>query len=169
MHILFLLKHFGTSYFQDANKCDDDIHELRQNQQELNQQLEERQLNVQQLQSSADTIDGDIERLIEYKHKVLCAFVTLYHGCALDFICLFLGHLVFHCMLLASMKNTLALGYVSLILGRTIVVLNPVDWVVYLSIWACGATGRPGLVCQKIQKLLTKGSFYAEMAPQNNY
>ncbi len=56
--------------FQDANTCDIDIRELRDNQGELSGQLEEKQLNVQQLQASSDTLDGDIERLMEQKQKV---------------------------------------------------------------------------------------------------
>ncbi len=55
---------------QDASSCDNDIHELREHQQELSSQLEEKQVNCQQLQGSADTLDGDIERLLDVKLKV---------------------------------------------------------------------------------------------------
>ncbi|KAK3598746.1 hypothetical protein CHS0354_028798 [Potamilus streckersoni] len=56
---------------QEANGCDTEIQELRQHQQELSQQLEQRQINVQHLQSSSDTLDGDIDRLVEVKQKNL--------------------------------------------------------------------------------------------------
>lgn len=59
-----------TLYIQDANRCDDEIRELREGQSDLSGQLEERQLTVQQLQSTTDSLDGDIERLLEHKHKV---------------------------------------------------------------------------------------------------
>ncbi|XP_046567885.1 coiled-coil domain-containing protein 40-like [Haliotis rubra] len=53
----------------DASSCDNDIHELLDHQQELSGQLEEKQVNCQQLQGSADTLDGDIERLLDVKLK----------------------------------------------------------------------------------------------------
>lgn len=56
--------------WQDANSCDNEIRDLRDNQQEISHVLEEKQRNVQQLQSSADTCDGDIERLMEQKQRV---------------------------------------------------------------------------------------------------
>jgi hypothetical protein len=43
---------------------------LREHQQDLSSQIEERQLNVQQLQGTSDTIDGDLDRLIDNKGKV---------------------------------------------------------------------------------------------------
>ena len=55
---------------QDAGRCDDEIQEYREHQQELAGQLEDRQLNVQQLQSNADNLDADIERLHDAKQKV---------------------------------------------------------------------------------------------------
>ena len=55
---------------QDANGCDEEIRELRDAQSDITGQLEERQMTVQQLQTSADTLDGDIERLLEMKQKV---------------------------------------------------------------------------------------------------
>jgi len=54
---------------QDANSSDAEIRELREHQHGLSAQLEEKQLNVQQLQSNADTLDGDVERLAENKAK----------------------------------------------------------------------------------------------------
>lgn len=54
---------------QEANRCDEDLSELRQHQQVLAHQLEEKQLNVQQLQNNSDTLDGDIERLLENKQR----------------------------------------------------------------------------------------------------
>ena len=58
------------STIQEGNQCDGSIHEMRLHQQELSGQLEEHQLNVQQLQGSADTLDGDIDRFMENKQKV---------------------------------------------------------------------------------------------------
>ena len=55
---------------QDANGCDNDIAELRGHQQMLNQQLDNKQREFHELQSMADTQDGDIERLVELKQKV---------------------------------------------------------------------------------------------------
>jgi len=46
------------------------LQELRQHQQALAHQLEEKQLNVQQLQNNSDTLDGDVERLLENKQRV---------------------------------------------------------------------------------------------------
>ena len=43
---------------------------LREHQQDLSSQIEEKQLNVQQLQSNADTLDGDLDRMVESKQKV---------------------------------------------------------------------------------------------------
>jgi hypothetical protein len=37
---------------------------------DLSQQLEQRQLNVQQLQSESDVLDTDVENLLEMKQKV---------------------------------------------------------------------------------------------------
>ncbi len=72
-------------FVQDASSCDSEIRELRENQQELSAQLEQRQLAVQQLQGASDALDGDIERLAEQKQKVqnccvcsfTCPFFTL--------------------------------------------------------------------------------------------
>lgn len=61
----------------DANASDLEIRELREQQQELSGQLEERQLNVQQLQGSADTLDGDVDRLVEQKQKNMADLVAL--------------------------------------------------------------------------------------------
>ncbi|XP_045213458.2 coiled-coil domain-containing protein 40-like [Mercenaria mercenaria] len=54
---------------QEANSCDGEIQQLRDHQTQLSSQLEQGQLNVQSLQSNSDTIDGDIDRLIEVKQK----------------------------------------------------------------------------------------------------
>jgi len=59
-----------------ANGCDAEIRELRVHQQELSQQLEESQLGVQTIQSSADVLDGDIDRLVQTKHKNLSDLVA---------------------------------------------------------------------------------------------
>lgn len=59
----------------DANSCDEEIREYRDHQHELSNSLEERQLNVQQLQGNTDTLDGDLERMLETKHKNLSDLV----------------------------------------------------------------------------------------------
>ncbi|XP_030840683.1 coiled-coil domain-containing protein 40 [Strongylocentrotus purpuratus] len=61
---------------QDANGCDNDIAELRGHQQMLNQQLDNKQREFHELQSMADTQDGDIERLVELKQKNLGDIVS---------------------------------------------------------------------------------------------
>ncbi|XP_041363110.1 coiled-coil domain-containing protein 40-like [Gigantopelta aegis] len=55
----------------DANSCDQEIKELRDHQGELSESLEQKQINCQHLQGSADTLDGDINRLVELKQKNL--------------------------------------------------------------------------------------------------
>ncbi|KAK3091997.1 hypothetical protein FSP39_024328 [Pinctada imbricata] len=55
----------------EAGSCDGEILDLRSHQGDLSSQLEQRQVNVQQLQSTSDTMDGDIERLYEIKQKNL--------------------------------------------------------------------------------------------------
>ncbi|KAK3796467.1 hypothetical protein RRG08_009244 [Elysia crispata] len=55
----------------EANGCDSEIKELRDHQQGLTEQLEEKQLNCQQLQSTSDSLDGDVERTLEVKQKNL--------------------------------------------------------------------------------------------------
>ncbi|XP_059157116.1 coiled-coil domain-containing protein 40-like isoform X2 [Physella acuta] len=54
---------------QEANDCDNEIKELRDHQLLISQQLEEKQVNCQQLQSASDTLDGDVERTMEIKHR----------------------------------------------------------------------------------------------------
>ena len=56
--------------FQEASSCDGEIDDLRSHQVDLSSQLEQKQVNVQQLQGTSDTMDGDIERLVEVKQKV---------------------------------------------------------------------------------------------------
>ena len=56
--------------FQEANACDGEIKDLRDGQLDLSSQLENKQISVQQMQSKSDTMDGDIERLLELKQKV---------------------------------------------------------------------------------------------------
>ena len=55
---------------QDANECDTEIRQLREHQVELSKSLEEKQVNCQTLQGNADTLDGDIEKMMELKQKV---------------------------------------------------------------------------------------------------
>ncbi|XP_071960201.1 coiled-coil domain-containing protein 40-like isoform X2 [Antedon mediterranea] len=54
---------------QDSSSCDAEIQQLRTHQQMLSEQLQEKQTTFQQLQSMADTLDGDIDRLMEIKQK----------------------------------------------------------------------------------------------------
>ncbi|XP_021370653.1 coiled-coil domain-containing protein 40-like isoform X2 [Mizuhopecten yessoensis] len=54
---------------QEANSCDGEIQDLRDHQLDLSSQLEQNQVTVQHLQSNSDTMDGDIERLLEVKQK----------------------------------------------------------------------------------------------------
>jgi hypothetical protein len=56
--------------FQDAYGCDSDIGDLREHQQTLSMELEQRQVNCNQLETTSDTLDGDVERLMEQKQKV---------------------------------------------------------------------------------------------------
>lgn len=61
---------------QEANSCDGEIQQLRQHQTELSSQLESGQVSVQELQGESDTLDGDIDRLIEVKQKV-CTYHSI--------------------------------------------------------------------------------------------
>jgi hypothetical protein len=63
-------KRFCSLFFQDANECDDEIKALRDHQIDLSKSLEEKQVNVQQLQGTSDTLDRDVESMIEMKQKV---------------------------------------------------------------------------------------------------
>ncbi|XP_039265191.1 coiled-coil domain-containing protein 40-like isoform X1 [Styela clava] len=56
---------------RDANACDEDIRQLRENQAEVSRSLEEKQITVQQLQGNVDTLEGDVEHLAELKQKNL--------------------------------------------------------------------------------------------------
>jgi FtsZ-binding cell division protein ZapB len=64
------LKKKIKSTIGQSNSCDGEIRELREHQQELSEQLEYKQIDLQALQSSADTLDGDTDRLQQTKHKV---------------------------------------------------------------------------------------------------
>lgn len=66
---------------QEANGCDNEIQELRGHQVELSQQLEDKQVNVQHMQSQSDTLDGDIERLFEIKQKVSQPITRILTSC----------------------------------------------------------------------------------------
>ena len=57
-------------FCQDANDCDGEIRELREHQQALSMELEQKQINCQQLEGTSDTLDGDIDRLLEQKQRV---------------------------------------------------------------------------------------------------
>ncbi|XP_035694889.1 coiled-coil domain-containing protein 40-like [Branchiostoma floridae] len=61
---------------QDANGCDREIQELRQQQQELSKMLEDKQITCQQLQSSVDTLEGDIDNIQEIKERNLAELVS---------------------------------------------------------------------------------------------
>ena len=69
----FLSNYFVLFLLQEASACDGDIQQLKDHQGELSQQLETKQTNVQHLQGSSDTLDGDIDRLVETKQKVKLA------------------------------------------------------------------------------------------------
>uniref|UniRef100_H2XUM1 Coiled-coil domain-containing protein 40 n=1 Tax=Ciona intestinalis TaxID=7719 RepID=H2XUM1_CIOIN len=56
---------------KDAETCDTDIRQLRENQAEVGRNLEEKQIAVQQLQGMVDTLEGDIEHLAEIKQRNL--------------------------------------------------------------------------------------------------
>ncbi|XP_078491914.1 coiled-coil domain-containing protein 40 [Ciona intestinalis] len=56
---------------KDAETCDTDIRQLRENQAEVGRNLEEKQISVQQLQGMVDTLEGDIEHLAEIKQRNL--------------------------------------------------------------------------------------------------
>jgi len=62
---------------QEANSCDGEITQLRDHQRDLSGHLENGQVGVQQLQGDSDTLDGDIDRLIEVKQKVMVILVLL--------------------------------------------------------------------------------------------
>ena len=75
--------------YQEAGACDGEILQLKDHQGEISQQLEGRQTNVQHLQSSSDTLDGDIDRLVQVKQKVilvlsLTCFTSLGLSCKLQ-------------------------------------------------------------------------------------
>jgi len=63
---------------QDAAACDDDIRQLRENQSEITRNLEEKQLIVQQLQGTVDTLEGDVERWDEIKQRVSSCTLSKY-------------------------------------------------------------------------------------------
>ncbi|CAL1527056.1 unnamed protein product [Lymnaea stagnalis] len=56
---------------QEANACDGEIQELRDHQQVMSEQLEQKQINCQQLQGASDSLDGDIDRTMEIKQRNL--------------------------------------------------------------------------------------------------
>ncbi|XP_076453125.1 coiled-coil domain-containing protein 40-like [Babylonia areolata] len=61
---------------QDANECDTEIKQLRDHQGDLSRSLEEKQVNCQTLQGTADTLDGDIEQMMEVKQKNMTELVS---------------------------------------------------------------------------------------------
>ncbi|XP_025098485.1 coiled-coil domain-containing protein 40-like isoform X2 [Pomacea canaliculata] len=61
---------------QDANDCDTEIRQLREHQMELGKHLEEKQVNCQTLQSSAETLDGDVQQMLELRQKNLMDLLT---------------------------------------------------------------------------------------------
>ena len=46
------------------------MRQLRENQAELGKNLEEKQVVVQQMQGTVDTLEGDVERLSDLKQRV---------------------------------------------------------------------------------------------------
>ena len=62
---------FSVFFFkQETDDFEKQIQVLLQQQQEISNEIVEHQTNVQRLQGSSDTLDGDIERLTEVKQKV---------------------------------------------------------------------------------------------------
>lgn len=65
--------------YQEANGCDTEMKELREHQQTISEQLEQKQVNCQQLQGALDTMDGDIERALEVKQRVSSSTFDIVH------------------------------------------------------------------------------------------
>ena len=61
---------FSFFFKQETDDFEKQIQVLLQQQQEISNEIVEHQTNVQRLQGSSDTLDGDIERLTEVKQKV---------------------------------------------------------------------------------------------------
>lgn len=55
---------------QDAQGCDGELHSLREDQKQLGQMLESKQIQCRELEGNADSLDGDIERQLEMKQRV---------------------------------------------------------------------------------------------------
>ena len=61
--------------FQDAQGCDSELHALREDQKNLGQLLEAKQIRCRELESNADSLDGDIERQLEAKQRVCVLYL----------------------------------------------------------------------------------------------
>ena len=55
---------------KESTECDHEMENLRDQQQQISQDLDSRQAGVRGLESSIHTVDGDIEKLHETKQKV---------------------------------------------------------------------------------------------------
>lgn len=71
---------------QDAESCDEDIRQLRENQSDLGKSLEDKQIMVQQLQGQVDEMEREAELLGDNKFRVGVKWVGLIFGpfCSLD-------------------------------------------------------------------------------------
>ncbi|KAF6040311.1 CCDC40 [Bugula neritina] len=61
---------------QDAQSCDDELQGLRNDQKQLGQMLETKQIRCRELESNADSLDGDIERQLEMKQRNMADLVA---------------------------------------------------------------------------------------------
>ena len=77
LHIFACIIFILILHLQDANECDEEIKGLREHQVDLSKSLEEKQVSCQQLQGSADTLDGDIEQMLQLKQKVSPSLILL--------------------------------------------------------------------------------------------
>ncbi|XP_032234443.2 coiled-coil domain-containing protein 40 [Nematostella vectensis] len=61
----------------DANACDAEIQGLRENQVHVSQELEEKQVTCQQLQSRLDELDADVDKMAEDRQRNLADIVAI--------------------------------------------------------------------------------------------
>ncbi|KAK3733202.1 hypothetical protein QZH41_019682 [Actinostola sp. cb2023] len=60
----------------DANACDGEIQDLRENQMQVSRDLEEKQVTCQQLQSRVDELDSEIDKMAEDRQRNLADIVA---------------------------------------------------------------------------------------------
>jgi len=61
---------------QDAQGCDGELHSLREDQKQLGQMLESKQIQCRELEGNADSLDGDIERQLEMKQRNIADLIA---------------------------------------------------------------------------------------------